>query len=47
MEDWSCGREVGVTSGRRRKWVSWGFGLGGIVGMGGPCVEVVSVYVAG
>ena len=47
IEAWSCGREEGVTRGRRRKWVSLGFGLGGIVGMGGPCVEKVSVYVAG
>lgn len=27
---------MGVTRGRRRKWVNWGFGLGGIVGAGGP-----------
>ena len=31
-EAWSCGREEVVTRGRRRKWVSWGFGLGGMVG---------------
>ena len=47
IEDWSCGREVGVTSGRRRKWVSWVFGFGGIFGMEGPCVEKVFVYMAG
>ena len=37
-EDCSCGREVGVTRGRRRKWVSWGFGFGGMVGGGDPWV---------
>lgn len=26
---------MGVTRGRRRKWVSCGFGFGGIVGAGG------------
>lgn len=26
MEAWSCGREVGLTRGRQRKWVSGGFG---------------------
>ncbi len=31
----SWGREVGVTRGRRRKWVSWGRGLGGMVVGGG------------
>ena len=31
-EDCSCGRVVGVTRGRRRKWVSWGLGFGGMVG---------------
>ena len=41
IEDWSCGRELGVTRGRRRKWVSLGFGFGGMVGMEGPCVEKV------
>ena len=45
IEDWSCGRDVGVTSGRRRKWVSWGFGFGGIVGMEGPSVKKVFVFV--
>ena len=39
-EDCSCGRDVGVTRGRRRKCVSWGFGLGGMVGGGGPWVWV-------
>ena len=39
MDDWSCGREVDVTSGRRRKWVSWGLCFSGIVGMEGPWVE--------
>lgn len=37
-EDWSWGREVGVTRGRRRKWVSWGLGFGGMVGGRGPWV---------
>lgn len=32
----SCGRDVGVTRGRRRKWVSWGFGFGGMVAGEGP-----------
>lgn len=35
-EDCSWGRDVGVTRGRRRKWVSWGFGLGGMVDGDGP-----------
>ena len=31
-EDCSCGRDVGVARGRRRKWVSFGFlGAGAIV----------------
>lgn len=34
-EDWNCGREVGVMRGRRRKWVSWGLGFGGMVHKGG------------
>lgn len=35
-EDCSCGRVVGVTRGRRRKWVSLGLGVGGMVGSRGP-----------
>ena len=35
MEDWSCGRDVGDTSGRQRKWVRWCcFGFGGMVRIG-------------
>ena len=34
-EDCSCGRDVGVASGRRRKWVSCGFlGAGAMVDLG-------------
>ena len=47
IEAWSCGREEGVTRGRRRKWVSLGFGLGGIVGMGGPYVKKGSICICG
>ena len=37
-EDWSCGRDVGVTRGKRRKCVSWGLGFGGMAGVEGPWV---------
>lgn len=34
-EDCNCGRDVGVTRGRRRKWVSCGFlGVGAMVVVG-------------
>ena len=36
-EDCSCGRDVGVARGKRRKWVSFGFLGAGAIGLMGAC----------